>query len=131
MLAFCWAHVRRDFLAVARSWPEQEAWALGWVERIGALYACNDRRLEAPRASPQFAARDQEVRQGVAAMDQQREQELAQAALHPARRKQGLRTRFLGDLGQYSQEIVVLPSRNQAPSGDTLAFAGLLRLEQT
>jgi hypothetical protein len=44
---------------------------------------------------------------------------------------QGLRTRFLGDLGQYSQEIVVLPSRNQAPSGDTLAFAGLLRLEQT
>jgi predicted transposase YbfD/YdcC len=44
---------------------------------------------------------------------------------------QGLRTRFLGDLGEYSQEIVVLPSRNQAPSGDTLAFTGLFRLEQT
>ena len=44
---------------------------------------------------------------------------------------QGLRTRFLGDLGQYSQEIVVLPARNQAASGDTLALAGLLRLEQT
>ena len=49
VLAFCWAHVRRDFLTVARSWPDQEAWALGWVERIGVLYACNDRRLEAPR----------------------------------------------------------------------------------
>ena len=38
VLAFCWAHVRRDFLDVARSWPDQEAWALGWVERIGELY---------------------------------------------------------------------------------------------
>ena len=28
VLAFCWAHVRRDFLTVARSWPDQEAWAL-------------------------------------------------------------------------------------------------------
>ena len=87
VLAFCWAHVRRDFLTVARSWPDQEAWALGWVDRIGVLYACNDRRLEAPRASPLFAARDQEVRRRVAAMEQQREDELAQPALHPARRK--------------------------------------------
>jgi transposase len=86
-LAFCWAHVRRDFLTVARSWPEQEAWALEWVERIGVLYECNDRRLEAPRATPPFAACDQELRRRVAAMDQQREQELAQAEVHPARRK--------------------------------------------
>jgi transposase len=87
VLAFCWAHVRRDFLTVAGSWPEQEVWALEWVERIGALYDCNDRRREAPRTTPLFAACDQEVRRSVAAMDQQREQELAQAELHPARRK--------------------------------------------
>ncbi|MBV8430056.1 MAG: IS66 family transposase [Solirubrobacterales bacterium] len=87
VLAFCWAHVRRDFLTVARSWPDQEPWALGWVERIGALYDVNDRRLEAPRATPEFAACDQEVRGAVAAMVQQREDELAQPALHPARRK--------------------------------------------
>src|SRR3954452_6687030 len=43
---------------------------------------------------------------------------------------QGLRTRFLGDLAEYLQEIVVLPARNQAPSGDTLAFAGLAGLAQ-
>jgi transposase len=87
VLAFCWAHVRRDFLTVARSWPEQEAWALEWVERIGALYACNDRRLEAPRATPLFTARDQEVRQCVATLEQQRERELEEAELHSARRK--------------------------------------------
>lgn len=26
ILAYCWAHVRRDFLQVARSWPERESW---------------------------------------------------------------------------------------------------------
>jgi transposase len=87
VLAFCWAHVRRDFLTVARSWPEHEAWALEWIERIGVLYQRNDRRLEAPRATPQFAGCDQEVRQWVAAMEQQREGELAQSELHPARRQ--------------------------------------------
>jgi hypothetical protein len=74
VLASCWAHVRRDFLTVARSWPDQEAWALGWVDRIGGLYACNDRRLEAPRATALFAACDQEVRRCVTAMEQRREE---------------------------------------------------------
>ena len=87
VLAFCWAHVRRDFLGVARSWPDQESWALDWVERIGALYACNDRRLEAPREAPQFTACDQELRRDVAAMARQRDQELADPGVHPARRK--------------------------------------------
>src|SRR4051812_9858987 len=87
VLAFCWAHVRRDFLTVARSWPDQETWALEWVERIGALYDCNDRRLEAPRPSPLFAERDQEVRRGVMAMARQRDDELTQPELHPACRR--------------------------------------------
>src|SRR5436309_9332410 len=68
VLAFCWAHVRRDFLGVARSWPGHETWALSWIDRIGALYASNDRRLGAPRQGPLFAACDQEVRREVAAM---------------------------------------------------------------
>jgi transposase len=98
VLAFCWAHVRRDFLSVARSWPDQEAWALAWVDRIGDLYECNDRRLEAPRATAQFAACDQEVRQRVAEMDQQREAELAETGLHPARHKvlESLRHHWVG-----------------------------------
>jgi transposase len=50
LLAFCWAHVRRDFLGVARSWPKQEEWALGWVERIGLLYQANDAPPNAARA---------------------------------------------------------------------------------
>ncbi len=46
LLAFCWAHVRRDFLNAARAFAELEPWALAWTERIGTLYHLNKRRLE-------------------------------------------------------------------------------------
>ncbi len=44
ILAFCWAHVRRDFLDAARKHPELEDWALAWVEKIGELYHINNQR---------------------------------------------------------------------------------------
>jgi len=46
LLAFCWAHVRRDFLDAGRAFCELEAWALEWKERIGTLYHLNRLRLE-------------------------------------------------------------------------------------
>jgi transposase len=46
LLAFCWAHVRRDFLKAARSWPELERWMFTWVEDIRELYRLNQARLE-------------------------------------------------------------------------------------
>ena len=46
ILAYCWAHVRRDFLKAARSWPELESWMGAWVEDIGDLYRRNAARLE-------------------------------------------------------------------------------------
>ncbi len=46
LLAFCWAHVRRDFLEAARSWPEWAAWMFDWVDDIRELYHLNAARLE-------------------------------------------------------------------------------------
>src|SRR5713101_4575501 len=46
MLAYCWAHVRRDFLKAARSWPELERWMFTWVDDIRELYRLNAVRLE-------------------------------------------------------------------------------------
>ena len=62
ILAFCWAHVRRDFLTLARSWPDQEAWALGWVERIGGLYQLNEARLKVRADAAAFATADGALR---------------------------------------------------------------------
>ncbi|MCP4387394.1 MAG: transposase, partial [Gammaproteobacteria bacterium] len=46
LLAFCWAHVRRDFLDAGRAFSELEGWALQYKERIGTLYHLNRLRLE-------------------------------------------------------------------------------------
>jgi transposase len=46
ILALCWAHVRRDFLKAARSWPELERWMGTWVEDIRELSRLNAARRE-------------------------------------------------------------------------------------
>jgi len=46
LLAFCWAHVRRDFLDAARSYATDEAWMFQWVAAIGELYHLNQQRLD-------------------------------------------------------------------------------------
>jgi transposase len=87
VLAFCWAHVRRDFLEAARSWPTEEEWALAWVARIGQLYKDNEARLEVLDGKPaEFAEKDGQLRQHVEQMAGQAKQELAEPKLHPARK---------------------------------------------
>lgn len=44
VLAFCWAHVRRDFLDTAKKYPELEEWAFDWRDKIGELYHINNLR---------------------------------------------------------------------------------------
>lgn len=45
LLAFCWVHVRRDFLEIARSRPEYEEWMFTWINDIRDLYKLNAERL--------------------------------------------------------------------------------------
>lgn len=37
-LAFCWAHIRREFIDYTKESPEKENWTIDWVERIRMLY---------------------------------------------------------------------------------------------
>jgi transposase len=83
ILAFCWAHVRRDFVRVGKGWPELKPWALPWLKRIRELYRCNRERL-AQLTNP---ARQDALRQAVAAMQQQLETELADPRLRAPARK--------------------------------------------
>ncbi len=46
ILAFCWAHVRRDYLDAAKKYTELEDWALFWVDKIGELYHINNQRCK-------------------------------------------------------------------------------------
>jgi transposase len=87
LLAFCWAHVRRDFLAVAHDWPCQEAWGLDWLKDIGELYHLNDQRLQAKDDPAAFAQYHERLRAAVEHMAQRCQRERDEPTLHPARRK--------------------------------------------
>jgi len=45
LLAFCWAHVRRDFLKIAQTYPQYEKWAMEWIEVLGKIFHINKCRL--------------------------------------------------------------------------------------
>jgi transposase len=68
ILAYCWAHVRRDFLNAARSWPELAPWMWKWIEDIRTLYRLNAARLAVwdatvplERQAPTFVARHHDL----------------------------------------------------------------------
>ncbi len=98
VLAFCWAHVRRDFIKVAKGWPHLKTWVLEWLRRIRALYRLNDRRLAAEKDSVEFREADDCLRQAAAGMKTQMETELARADLATPCRKtlESLQTHWKG-----------------------------------
>jgi transposase len=83
VLAFCWAHVRRDFIRVGKGWPELKAWALMWLKRIRELYRLNRHRLSNPTEATDAAA----LRQAVNLFAQQAAAELADPSLREPCRK--------------------------------------------
>jgi transposase len=106
-LAYCWAHVRRDFVHLRLGGKEEEVWADGWIQRIGELYELNAQRLTlaksqhcpeplpapfleldpARMSSSGYAQADAALHQALAEMEQQCAQELAQSNLGRLRRK--------------------------------------------
>jgi transposase len=87
ILAFCWAHVRRDFLEVLTSWSALAEWAWSWVEDIGVLYQRHDQRLAVRDQPLDFAAADRSLREQVEHLRQRWEQELSRPDLRPPQRK--------------------------------------------
>ncbi len=58
-LAFCWAHVRRDFIKLKTKYPTDNlisTWANTWISLIGDMYALNKLRLAHLRDPPMFEA---------------------------------------------------------------------------
>lgn len=51
VLAFCWAHLRRDFLKAQLEYPACAAWSDAYIQRIGNLYHLNERRCSGVRGA--------------------------------------------------------------------------------
>jgi transposase len=87
LIAFCWAHVRRDFLKVRDGYPKLIVWAESWVDRIAKLYKLNQERLEVRSTPSRFRAKDRALRRFLFSMTGARKAELADETLAPAQRK--------------------------------------------
>ena len=86
-LAFCWAHVRRDFIDAQRGDPELEKWSATWVNRIGRLYHLNSQRLEMLDEPEQLATQQLRLEHQVEQIATQRDQELNRPKLRVRAKK--------------------------------------------
>ena len=93
VLAYCWAHVRRDFLNAARSWPELAPWMWKWIEDIRTLYRLNTARLAVWDATvpfdaqaPAFVARQHDLTMHLSEMQDRCAMYRHERHLHEAKR---------------------------------------------
>jgi transposase len=116
VLAYCWAHVRRDFVRVARDWGGQhQRWALGWVECIGELYRLNAERLRVLGDAQAFTAADGKLRQAAQRMAVWREAELADAMLT------GISRKVLKSMANHWTGLVVFLEHPEVPMDNNTA----------
>jgi len=76
ILAFCWAHVRRDFLSYAKGYPHEESWALSWVDDIAKLYHINNQRIQYRQKSKTFNQYQRKLQNAINTMRERIEDEL-------------------------------------------------------
>lgn len=87
ILAFCWAHVRRDFIDASRGDSDLEKWSIAWVERIGRLYYLNEQRLLVQDNPEQWPTQQLRLEKQVERIATQRDKELARPRLATRARK--------------------------------------------
>ena len=76
LIAFCWAHVRRDFVRIRDGYPRLRSWGDAWVTRINELFTLNDQRLAVLSDPEAFGEKDRALRDALDAMAKQRDREL-------------------------------------------------------
>lgn len=125
-LAFCWAHVRRDFLDAARQWPDLEDWMFEWVEAIGELYHLNALRLShweednpLGRQSRAFQRHHRELRKQLSRMKARSEACLQQQDLHDVQRA------VLASLNNHWSGLVLFAKHPQVPMDNNQAERSL------
>ena len=96
ILAWCWSHMRRDFIDCAAGQERLTQWCQGWVERIAGLYRLNDERLKhydpgRERQTPAFDVAHSALEAALEALFAQAERELA-ALPEQAREGKALRS---------------------------------------
>lgn len=92
ILAFCWAHARRDFSDITKKYPRNKGlikWAKKWLLKIAAIYRINNMRIKHPPGSELFLEFDTRLRKALDKMEREidTELEMNENGVHEARFK--------------------------------------------
>jgi transposase len=119
ILAFCWAHVRRDFLEHAKGYVQQESWALSWVEKIAQLYHINNERIQHQKKSKMFNKYDRELRETITLLAKEVDNQYEDKSLLPSARK------ILKSLKDHWNGLIVFVDYPDIPMDNNTAERGL------
>jgi len=119
ILAFCWAHVRRDFLSHSKSHPEQENWGLSWVEAINGLYHINNERIKHQPGSIHFQQQDKALKKALKKMQETAAKELTETNPGSQAKK------ILVSLNKHWQGLTVFVDRSEIPMDNNQAERSL------
>ncbi|MCP4398816.1 MAG: IS66 family transposase [bacterium] len=86
VLAFCWAHVRRDFIKIGRYQKGHRTWALTYTQMIKRIFRQNRKRLKAV-TEDEFKVQQLQLEQNIDALRKHYEAELNNENLPEVRRK--------------------------------------------
>lgn len=97
-IAFCWSHIRRDFVRIRDGYKSLKKWADKWIDRINDLFEQNAQRVNNPIPSEAFDKQDRLLRCQVDKVEQTINKQLKGKTLHSAQKKalESLRNHWSG-----------------------------------
>jgi transposase len=118
-IAYCWAHVRRDFCRIRDGHPTLRDWATAWVERINGLFHTHAQRTEALSDPQAFYGHHQALRQQMVALARLRDAELADEGLHAVAHK------ALESMASHWEGLSIFVEHSAIPMDNNRAERGL------
>jgi transposase len=119
LIAYCWAHVRRDFLAVAKDWPIHESWGMDWIQEIRHLYHLNDLRIAQEKSSPEFLKYQDRLEEAASAFKEKMNQQRTDSRLAEPCRK------TLESLDRHWHGLTTFIKHAEVPMDNNAAERGL------
>ncbi len=120
VLAYCWAHMRRDFIECAAGREQLTPWCQGWLERIASIYRLNEARRAdydpgRKRQTPAFDAAQGTLKEALDGLFAGAERELATL---PAQAREG---KALRSLVNHRDGLSLFVDRPQVPMDNNFA----------
>lgn len=115
LIAYCWGHVRRDYVRIHDTSKKLQPWAKQWIQRIDGLFHLNNKRLEVLSDTDTFRHADQVLRNALDSMKETYEKELLEENLHPVKRK------ALNSLREHWNGLLIFVDHPEIPMDNNLS----------